>query len=453
MAVSMRREQQEPDRRSFEVDSPIINSPFDEPERHWKIRKRESPLQVEGRRPASYFYRVPERAGRGREHRDQGELIEVQEGEEHSLDIVNKIRTRLKEWREGALSNGAKYDGASNVTKELLDCWRREDRKERLFFAQIEAAETIIFLVEANKMYHEGIPKIPLDEPGEDAKADMIQAFLRYACKMATGAGKTTVMGMLCAWSILNRIASPRDKRFSDTVLIVCPNVTIRERLQELDPSLGDRSLYRTRQLVPPHRMEELRRRGEVMIANWHRLAKKETNTVNGDSAKVIKTGERVEIVKNDNSVEVKYFESDKSWFKRIRRELGNGRGRCPHWLIFNDEAHHAYRRASQAIENLDSDKDLAKKNAREATIWIEGLDRINKLAAGRGKGVRLCVDFSATPFYIQGSGNEVGKPFPWIVSDFGLLDAIESGLVKIPQLPTGDASGADEAEIGRAHV
>ena len=434
-----------------EVESPIINSPFAEPKCHWKIEKAKPPYKAEGRRRASYFYRVPEHAGRGRANRDQAELFESQAGEEVELEIVNAIRGRVKDWRAGVHSGGVAYDGASPVTRELLDLWRSDQRRQRLFFTQIEAAETIIFLVEAKDVYRKGLPEIPKDEPGLEAKAAGVRAFLRYACKMATGSGKTTVMGMLAAWSILNRVASPRDDRFSDTILIVCPNVTIRERLQELDPALGDLSLYRTRQLVPPHRMEELRR-GEVMIANWHRLAKKETNSVNGDSAKVVKTGEPVEVVKNagkaNESIETKYFESDPAWFKRIRRELGSGKGRSPHWLIFNDEAHHAYRRGDAASEeSLDEDKDLAKKNAREATIWIEGLDRINKLAGGsRRRGINLCVDLSATPFYIQGSGNEVGKPFPWVVSDFGLLDAIESGLVKIPQLPARDVSGAEEA-------
>lgn len=429
----------------------IINSPFREPLLHWKIEKAKPPHKAQGRRRASYFYRVPEHAGRGRASRDQAELFESQAGEEVELEIVNAIRGRVKDWRAGIHSGGVAYDGASPVTRELLDLWRSDQRMQRLFFAQIEAAETIIFMVEAKEVYRRGLPEIPKDEPGLEAKAAGVRAFMRYACKMATGSGKTTVMGMLTAWSILNRVASPRDDRFSDTVLIVCPNVTIRERLQELDPALGDLSLYRTRQLVPPHRMEELRR-GEVMIANWHRLAKKETNTVNGDSAKVVKTGEPVDVVKNagkaNQSVEVKYFESDQAWFKRIRREMGSGKGRSPHWLIFNDEAHHAYRRGDAATEeSLDEDKDLASKNAREATIWIEGLDRINKLAGGsRRRGINLCVDLSATPFYIQGSGNEVGKPFPWVVSDFGLLDAIESGLVKIPQLPARDVSGAEEA-------
>jgi len=444
-------EQQEPPPTVAEVDSPIINSPFHEPEYHWQIERGKPPVRAEGRRRASYFYRVPEHAGRGRKSK-QAALFEDAKGEEIELEIVNLIRKRVKEWREGSRSGGVGYDGASPVTKELLELWRSSDRMQRLFFAQVEAAETIIFLIEAADIYRKGILEIPKDEPGLESKAAGVRAFTRYACKMATGSGKTTVMGMLAGWSILNSVSSPRDDRFSDTILIVCPNVTIRERLQELDPALGDLSLYRTRQLVPVHRMEDLRR-GEVMIANWHRLAKKETNSVNGDSAKVVKTGEAVEVVKNagkaNETVETEYFESDAAWFKRIRRELGSGKGRSPHWLIFNDEAHHAYRRGDAATEgqSLDEDKDLASKNDREATIWIEGLDRINKLAGGsRRRGIHTCVDLSATPFYIQGSGNEVGKPFPWIVSDFGLLDAIESGLVKIPQLPARDVSGAEEA-------
>lgn len=435
-----------------EVESPIINSPFAEPAQHWRIEKGKQPTVATGRRPASYFYRVPESSGRGRRNQDQLSLDgDLAVGQEEDLPLVNWLRQHVRDWREGK-ATGIPYDGATSVTKELLALWRGDNtlRKQRLFFAQVEAAETIIFLIEANSVYRKGMPEVPADNPGETTAEAGFKAFTRYACKMATGSGKTTVMGMLAAWSILNRVAAPTDDRFTDTILIVCPNVTIRERLQELNPTLGDNSLYRTRQLVPPHRMEELRR-GEVMIANWHRLAKKETSSVNGTSAKVVKTGEAVEVVKNagkaNESVEVKYFESDQAWFKRIRQELGSGKGRSPHWLIFNDEAHHAYRRGdSEAQVDLEEDTALAKKNAREATIWIEGLDRINKLAGGKKKGIRYCVDLSATPFYIQGSGNEVGKPFPWVVSDFGLLDAIESGLVKIPQLPTRDITGAQEA-------
>ena len=444
-------QQQEPPLTVAAVESPIINSPFHEPQWHWQIEQGKRPVKVDGLRPASYFYRVPDHAARGRRTRTQDEMFESQKGEEVDLALVNAIRERVRNWRDGVQSSGLAYAGSSPVTHELLHLWRSDERMQRLFFAQIVAAETIIFLVEATDIYRRGLSAVPKDEPSVKTKAQGVRAFTRYACKMATGSGKTTVMGMLAAWSILNRVASPRDDRFSDTVLVVCPNVTIRERLQELDPALGDLSIYRTRQLVPPHRMEELRR-GEVIIANWHRLAKKESNSVNGNSARVVKTGVPVDVVKNsgksNETVEVKFFESDTAWLKRIRHELGSGKARSPHWLIFNDEAHHAYRRGDAGVEeSLDDDMNLAKKNAREATIWIEGLDRINKLAGGsRRRGINFCLDLSATPFYIQGSGNEVGKPFPWIVSDFGLLDAIESGLVKIPQLPARDVTGAEEA-------
>jgi type III restriction enzyme len=278
---------------AVEVESPIINSPFIEPQAHWRIKTGIPPEKVQGRRKATYLYRVPE-------HASNGEEIEI--------TIVNTIRQCVRDWREGKYTNAIAYDGVSTITKELLELWRDNDRIQRLFFAQIEAAETIIFLVEASSIYRQNLPEIPKCEPAAQAQEAGVKAFIRYACKMATGSGKTTVMGMLIAWSILNRIAAPRDDRFSDIVLVVCPNVTIRDRLQELNPALGDQSIYRTRQLVPPHRMEDLRR-GEVMIANWHRLAKKESNSVGGESAKVVKTGEPVVIRTGDNPNEIKYFE------------------------------------------------------------------------------------------------------------------------------------------------
>ena len=431
------------------VETPIINSPFTEPTKHWKIEIGEQPVTRDGRRHASYFYRTPETKIARRKKHSQPELFKSKKGQEVPLEIVNEIRNRVKEWREGTRTKGVAYDGASIITRSLLELWRSEHRLQQLFFAQIEAAETIIFLTEASKIYTNGMIKIPKDEPGRIGVSKGSRSFLRYACKMATGTGKTTVMGMLAAWSIINSVASRNDKRFSDTVLIVCPNVTIRERLKELDPAIGDRSIYRTRQLVPLKYMGHLRC-GEVMIANWHRLTRKEVNKVNGESGKVVKTGELTTIVKNagkgNESVVELRLESKGKWFHRIRREVGNNRGRCPNWLIFNDEAHHAYRRGDIEL-SLEEDKHIARKNAREATIWVEALDRINSMAGGRNRvGINLCVDLSATPFFIQGTGHEVGKPFPWIVSDFSLLDAIESGLVKVPQLPAQDDRGDDEA-------
>ena len=453
------------------VEAPIINSPYDEPKHHWHIEEAKQPDKRDGRRAASYFFRVPDRAARGRKGKQQAALFEdASKGNEYLLDLANLIRLRVKEWRE------RDYSGATKVTRELLDLWRSPDRSQRLFFAQLEAVEVVLFLVEGPEDLKQGVV-VPADQPGEDAKAEGYKAFVRYALKMATGSGKTTVMGMLAAWSILNKVSQPQAPAYSDTILIVCPNVTIRDRLRELDPNLDELSLYRTRQLVPLHRMPDLRR-GEVFITNWHNLERRELSDVNGVTARVVKRGIPVEKVRTiklggklnlseadirQQSVtggfeiiselrdpkgklvgfdvrETRYFESDTAFLRRV---LGNRKGRSSSILVMNDEAHHAYRRGKQDADDAFAvDEETAEADAREATVWIEGLDRINKALGGKTNGIRLCVDLSATPFYIQGSGNEVGRPFPWVVSDFSLLEAIEAGLVKIPQLPTQDIGG-----------
>lgn len=442
----------------MQVEKPIINSPFDEPEKYWEISKFKEPTLVKRRRSAKYFYRVPETAGRRhkRQRQDDGlELFDdrhavVRNSDEHDYDFdINDMRRRVKKWREGALSDGARYEGATPITRALLRHWWSHERRQRLFFCQLEAAETIIFLKEAPKKYRKGMDEVPRDIVDERQEVD---PFIRYACKMATGTGKTTVMGMLSAWSILNSRNNPRDKRFSDTVLVMCSSITIRNRLRELDPANGDGSIYWTRDLVPRD-MRPRMAEGEVMIANWHKLEVRECNEVNGTKSSVTKTGVRTPIIKNGKPTgDFKYLESDAAWMKRIRREISKGgRGRSSHWLVFNDEAHHAYRRGdayddAKKTKVKDYSTESDAHNERTATVWIDGLDRIDQLLGGGdgGHGISMCVDLSATPFYLQCTGNDVGRPFPWIVSDFSLLDSIESGLVKIPQLPSRDSRGGD---------
>ena len=185
------------------------------------------------------------------------------------MPLVNAIRTRLNECR------AAGRPGVSRVTAELLGWWDREGRYPRLFYAQKEAAETIIFMVEARADFLTGI-SVPRDDPGEVRRAAGYPGFERRCCKIATGTGKSTVAAMLAAWSILNKQADRGDARFSDTVLIVCPNVTIRRRLGELDPRTGNASLYRTRDSVPPAMMADLTR-GRVLIKNWHEFEPQNT--------------------------------------------------------------------------------------------------------------------------------------------------------------------------------
>lgn len=463
-----------------EVGEPILNSPFEKPTRYWYIREGEqpelrpaSPGQPK-RRPAMIF---PPRDQREVWTLD-GTILRPSKDYPSGceLALVDLIRERVEAWEQ------AGYAGVTRSTLELIEWWKRDGREKRLFFAQFEAALTVIFLTEARQDFLQGIA-IPRDEPSEDRKSEGYKGFQRYACKMATGAGKTTVMGMLAARSILNKVNDRSDGRFSDVVLVVCPNVTIRDRLHELDPERGEASIYRTRDLVPPHMMTLLTQ-GKVLVTNWH-VFEPQSVQVGGVGAKVTKAGVPVRtretitigpktttargtrylspkdyerqvsaglltVVEEDRDKEgslkkvkvesVRYVESDTALINRI---LSRDVGGKQNILVMNDEAHHAYRILQERPddwEQLDDDERedwLAERD--EATVWVDGLDKINKL-----RGINYCVDLSATPYFLGRIGQEQNKPFPWIVSDFSLIDAIESGLVKIPQLAIRDTTGSD---------
>jgi type III restriction enzyme len=263
---------------NFEVSTPILNGPFDPPQEHWKIEPDRPAVRILGRRKAGYFYRPPAAPS--------GEEGATDAGEWRELDLVNLIRDRMAKWQADG------RPGLTRVSAELIAYWRREGREQRLFFAQLEAAEAIIFLNEARADYLQGI-SIPLDKPSAERTAEGFDAFQRFCCKMATGSGKSTVMAILVAWSILNKIASRSDARFSDTVLVVCPNVTIKNRLQEIDPRNGAASLYRTRDLIPERLMPDLQQ-GRVIIWNWH-IFEPQGSAVGGTGARVVKAGRPVE--------------------------------------------------------------------------------------------------------------------------------------------------------------
>lgn len=456
---------------SYEVSEPILNSPYQEPKLYWYIREGEPPQKKEGRRRAVIW-----------PPRDQKEPWDLSDGtltpspeypSAFELALVNLIRERVKAWR------AAGYPGVTRTTLELLQWWQREGREKRLFFAQIEAAETIIFLIEARQDFRQGI-QVPREELSEDKQKEGFKGFLRYAAKMATGSGKTTVMGMLAAWSILNKVNDRSDGRFSDVVLVVCPNVTIRRRLRELDPEEGEASLYRTRDLVPTHLMPLLTH-GKVLVTNWH-VFEPQTVQVGGVSAKVNRSGVAVRTTQTirigpktttargsryltlqeferqvaaglltviagtekrdaSGSLERVQVESEryvKSDTALVNDVLGREVGGKQNILVMNDEAHHAYR-IQREEPDADEEEEDAEEFFKEATVWVDGLDRIHKL-----RGINFCVDLSATPYFLGRVGQETNKPFPWVVSDFGLIDAIESGLVKIPQLAVRDTTGAE---------
>ena len=328
------------------------------------------------------------------------------------LDLapVNEIRRRVAEWRR------SEYKGATKVTQELLRHWNNPEREGRfrLFFCEREAAETIIWLVEAPDALKQGI-KIPRDYATEQhSGSGSRNALVRYCCKMATGSGKTVVMAMIIAWSVLNKVYNRQDTRFSDAILVICPNLTVRERLRVLRPSDSE-NYYEEFDLLPRSLLPTLVK-GRIMITNWHLFNPEDDSR----KRKVMQRG----------------TESDQSFCRRVLRDLGDKE----RLLVINDEAHHAYRPFSEVTQvqaNLDKERNEAEDEIREATFWVQALDRINSV-----RGINFCLDLSATPFFIKGSGHQEGTPFPWIVSDFSLVDAIESGIVKIPRIPVDDNSG-----------
>ena len=368
---------------SLLVDNPILNSPFEEPARYWAYEEGQ-PVLKEGRRPAGYYLKA----------RTRGAQMAMLEEEFVPLDLVNTIRGRVKAWREGG------YPGVTPITRQLLNHWNHPERERRLFFCQREAAETLIWLVEASAAEKQGIV-IPKDN-----------GLTRYACKMATGSGKTVVMGMVIAWQVLNKLANPQDRRFSDAVLLVCPNLTIRERLQVLLPWKSG-NYYEKFDLLPRGMMERLQQ-GRFQITNWHLFQPRDDS--------------------RSKSVMQRGVESATAFCRRVLKELGNKQN----ILVINDEAHHAYRPAPLPEELREQLSPEESAEREEATVWVSGLDRIHAV-----RGINFCADLSATPFYIKGSGHPEGEPFPWVVSDFGLVDAIESGIVKIPRVPVDDNTGA----------
>jgi len=388
------------------VDKPIINDPFEEPSRHYVFEEGQ-PRLVEERRPAGFFV-----APRTRNHSTPVAVEQlIRYDDQPSLAPVNEIRRRVNEWRR------AGYPGTTKITKELLRHWNAPTRERRLFFCQREAAETMIWLIEAPAAAKQGII-IPIDEPTDPQSLEKeYGAIRRYCCKMATASGKTVVMAMLIAWSVLNKIFNKQDKRFSDAILIMCPSLTVkRQNAERLIPS-SPKNFYERFDLVPRSLLTALSK-GRYLVTNWHFFLSEDDSRTRG----VVQRGE----------------ESDSAFCRRTLRELGEKEN----ILVINDEAHHAYRPAQlveqfRQLKLLADEKEQLEEEIEEATVWVGALDRINKV-----RGINFCADFSATPFFIRSTGRPEGSPFPWIVSDFSLIDAIESGITKIPRVPVDDNSG-----------
>ncbi|MGD9692810.1 MAG: BPTD_3080 family restriction endonuclease [Phycisphaerales bacterium] len=411
------------------VDKPILCSPYEAPSTYWEYdRSTGIASKRAGRRPARYWYKTKLDA--------EGQMsLELDEGQD-DLIIVNQIREDVARWRD------SNFEGVTPITRELLHHWASPDRPRRLFFCQLEAVQTIIYL---NEILRSGrSPRFKTQFPARDLERlvdapehEQLLPLTRMGCKMATGSGKTVVMSMLIAWAFCNRGRNPADDRFPSAALVCCPNLTVKERLAVLRPDRED-NYYAAFDIVPV-RLRPLMQNGKVLVENWHRFAPESVHNEGGKNYIVVDKG-------------------PESFDAYARRVLGELYDRMP-IMVLNDEAHHCYRPATISPDERKKmsaeERKKAEEQNREATLWITGLDTLNNVEGGKPEGqtkpgIAFCVDLSATPFYIAGSGHVEGSPFPWLVSDFGLVDAIESGIVKIPRLPVSDTTGRPEPKYFR---
>ena len=406
-------------------EHPILNSPYQRPERHWELDDSGQPTQriIGRRRSAKFISPIPKpkkRRGKAEQQQivfDEGAGLSTAEQQYELTALIDGLRSRLEEWRR--IPNPADWR-VTPETARLLEHWRSHPFSHiRPFFCQIEAVETAIWLTEVAPDLGK-VGKEYLDHLG-DANAAANPELMRLALKLATGAGKTTVMAMLIAWQTINAVRRPTSRRYSRGFLVVAPGITIRDRLRVLQPNDPD-SYYASRELVPNDLLGELGK-AKIVITNYH----------------AFKLRERVQLSKGTRSLvqgrgpELQTLESEGQMLQRVMPELMG----LKNIVVLNDEAHHCYRERPDRDDEpalQTEEKEEAKKNAEAARLWISGLE-----AAQRKLGITRVFDLSATPFFLRGSGYAEGTLFPWTMCDFSLMDAIECGIVKLPRVPVAD--------------
>jgi type III restriction enzyme len=417
-------------------DHPIINSPYECPSKHWELDKAGQPTQkiIEARRRAEFITPIPKPKKRKAKDAtaeivfDEGKGLSTEKQQYDPNPIINEIRGHVESWRRLPDPNQWRV---TPETARLLQHWRHHSFSNlRPFFCQIEAMETVIWLTEVAP--HSSHGKRLLEHLA-NANRDANPGLLRLALKMATGAGKTTVMAMLIAWQTVNATRYPASKLFTRGFLVCTPGLTIRDRLRVLQPNDPD-NYYDTRELVPRDLLDEVKR-AKIVITNYHAFKLRERMDISAGGRSLLKgrTG--------DDLVTI---ESEGQMLQRVLPELMG----MKHVLIINDEAHHCYREKplGESDQDLKGDeKKEADRNRAAARLWISGLEAVN-----RKLGQCRIIDLSATPFFLSGSGYVEGTLFPWTMSDFSLMDAIECGIVKLPRVPVAENIVGDELPLYR---
>ena len=404
--------------------NPILNSPYEYPTRHWQMDADNHPTGeiVESRRPSSLKSPLAVAKRKGGELRQASLFGDEETGIDYSTnDFINAVREKVDEWRQLPPEKW----GVTAETARLLRHWRTADNffDIRPFFCQVEAVETLIWLTEVANTTASGkrfLEQLAL------ANSDADPNLYRIALKLATGAGKTTVMAMIIAWQTINAARHGVSAKFTNGFLITTPGITIKDRLRVLLPNDSE-SYYEHRNLVPKD-MLPLVESARIVITNYHAFQLKSTLDLS--------SGTKAMLVGPTGVGGPQMTETPGQMISRV---LGDAAG-LRNILMINDEAHHCYRHrpedaTGEGEGELDAEtRDEAKKNEEAARLWISGLEAIRaKMPNSR------VVDLSATPFFLSGSGYKEGTLFPWTVSDFSLMDALECGIVKLPRIPVDD--------------
>jgi type III restriction enzyme len=417
-------------------EHPILNSPYERPQQHWELDESGQPTQkiVPQRRRADFITPIPKPKKRKRVPTqqdfvfDEGKGLSTKQQQYDATSIINQVRQHVDAWR--ALPEPSLWQ-VTPETARLLQHWRHHSFSGvRPFFCQVEAVEVAIWLTEVAPNSKSGKAILEhLAAANKDANPEL----MRLALKLATGAGKTTVMAMLIAWQTINAARRPTSKNFSRGFLICAPGLTIKDRLRVLQPNDPD-SYYASRELVPGDMLEDVNR-AKIVITNYHAFKLRERIEISAGGRSLLK---------GKNGEDLNTLETEGQMLQRVMPDLMG----LKNIVVLNDEAHHCYREKpkEEDDEELKGDeKKEAEKNSEAARLWISGLEAVN-----RKLGVCRVFDLSATPFFLSGSGYAEGTLFPWTMSDFSLMDAIECGIVKLPRVPVAENIPGDEMPMFR---
>jgi len=411
---------------------PILNSPYTKPSKHWALDDNDQPTGAikEERRPVSLVTPIPVPKPTGGAQQLGMALSSdssIKNADRMYLTtIINGVRTEVDKWRDLPETDW----GVTPTTARLLKHWRHHDfERIRPFFCQVEAAETVIWL-------HEVAPKSTVGNKYltylRQAQANHNPDLFRIALKMATGAGKTTVMAMLIAWQTLNSVRSSINNRYTRGFLIVTPGITIKDRLRVLLPN-AESNYFKDRELVPQDMLNDMQQ-AKIVITNYHAFMQRERIDISKGARNLLQ----------GHGADIQTLETEGQMLQRVIPELIG----MKHIVVINDEAHHCYRLHPDVEDRTTKikgeDADQAEENSKAARVWIKGLEAIQRLKGNTNKVITV-YDLSATPFFLSGSGYEEGTLFPWTMSDFSLMDAIECGIVKLPRIPISDGYSDDD--------